>query len=522
MRTFCLFLILSWASADLLLGQEPLFLHVYDPNPGNAFEADKGTNIILQDSSFYLGGGFINVFGGRSIQLLKLDPNGGVQKQAVLESATNDLILSEGGGWAFTTDGNILIAGESLDNTGNYMRSTMAKITPDLDTIWIRYFGNTGHKNFGFSVWETPDQHYMLFSTRQSAPGEQSTRLILTDTAGQLIWDKILPDSFDQTWNGNLRPTPDGNAVFCAHTETLPAPNGEADNVTIAKINAGGDVLWRTTLHNFTSPYLQHAIITALKNGGSAVTWAKDTAVWGPGIGLAEFRTLSGLDASGQKIWETSWSDLSVRYINSLKTAANGDIIGCGAFGYGWQGEQAKGWIFRLNPSGEKLWERFYTDSLQRPWSPLYLYDITEMPDGRLAAAGTVLDTISGGQPVNFNLALLVVDSAGCLQPGCGGSLQLVTAVNTPSTPFSVRAARLQVYPNPATESLTLQLSENQEDRVGWFSVYDMLGRLILRQPATSGKIRLDIHTWPGGFYRADANARDGQLLSTCKLMVRH
>ena len=143
--------------------------------------------------------------------------------------------------------------------------------------------------------------------------------------------------------------------------------------------------------------------------------WSRDTFGAPPEI-KSGFQELNCIDSDGNTLWRHAWLDQSLRYFYRIITAANGDILGVGAYLHN-DDEKGKAVIFRASQAGEILWERHYSDSIQRPWSPyMEMLDICELADGRIAATGVVFDTNAVGS-LNPNIAVLVVgarDRSGC------------------------------------------------------------------------------------------------------------
>jgi len=79
--------------------QAPLLFRVIDPNPANYLQSDKGTNVFMLDSFYYIVDGFINATGNGSQEILKTDRWGNVVARTTLEGPTADIAIAEGGGY---------------------------------------------------------------------------------------------------------------------------------------------------------------------------------------------------------------------------------------------------------------------------------------------------------------------------------------------------------------------------------------------------------------------------------------
>jgi predicted outer membrane repeat protein len=70
------------------------------------------------------------------------------------------------------------------------------------------------------------------------------------------------------------------------------------------------------------------------------------------------------------------------------------------------------------------------------------------------------------------------------------------------------KAGKLSFYPNPATDSFTLEAGEE----AGMVSIYDLCGKVVLTQPVT-GKSQIDIHALQQGVYVVKINGLIGNLV---------
>ena len=210
------------------------------------------------------------------------------------------------------------------------------------------------------------------------------------------------------------------------------------------------------------------------------------------------------MDSDGNTLWRHGWLDNSLRYFYRIVPAANGDILGVGAY-LNVDDDKGKAVIFRASQAGEILWERHYSDSIQRPWSPFTeMYDICELADGRLAATGVVLDTNALGS-FNPNIGLLVVGADGCLEPGCTGITQYVTGAFEPFAQ-SPQLPQLLCSPNPANDFLSIKLpiplgSTAQKQSLKY---YDALGRTVADVPWGDDQegLQIAVKDWPPGVYQ--------------------
>lgn len=517
-----IFFIVGW-----LLGIIPAatqtnsFFKVLDPYPNNHNINDKATNIFQVDSFYYLIDGFSDEIPGRSQRLIKLDMAGNSVKETVLEGPYNDLLIAEGGGHFITHDGYILFTGEWFNTEIGKMGTFLIKMDADLNVIWSQYYSNaTGNGNYyGAGVVETDDgQHYLLYAS------SKSTYLLKTDTSGTLLWSKVIPDEVPQSINGNMIKTQDGHVLITTYVYVNNNPGSYDYTASMAKVDYNGNLVWRKDVDNYTnSGEQQEPMATLLHNGGFAVAWANDSFPWIPNVTIPNFSSLYIMDPSGIKQREVRFDRYGLRSIFSLITASNGDII-AGGYNYEASGGQEKGWLFRATPEGDILWERYFSDSLQRPWSPIFFYDIIENTDGNIVCVGDVEDSIpSIGINVdrNINMVLLITDHEGCLHSGCPSGLQYITAAPEASHPEPLQW--LEVAPNPANDILKVNLPALANVKTMRLELWDAVGRVAVKHPLNEPgeQEEIDISLLLSGYYIL-VLYENGVIRARNKIIIQH
>jgi hypothetical protein len=115
-----------------------------------------------------------------------------------------------------------------------------------------------------------------------------------------------------------------------------------------------------------------------------------------------------------------------------------------------------------------------------------------------------VLDSTDIEGVFNSNVVLLVMDSLGCVEPGCTGVKQYFVSTSEPlfsPVPLSV----LQVYPNPTEGPFTVVLPPELRARQQLeLRLYDASGRMLRRLPWPALAQSMDVSEslWAEGVYR--------------------
>lgn len=498
-----LFFVLWWSVEIISVSaQQAPLLKVIDPHPDNPYQSDKADNVIATDSCYFLVDGLVNAEGKRYQKIIKTSLGAAILDTITLTGPFNDLAIADGGGSCVTHDGYILFTGEWFNPETEKMGAFLIKMDANLNVLWSQYYSNPiGNGNYyGASVVETDDgQHYLLYASAKS------TYLLKTDTAGALIWSKVIPDDVPTSINGNMIKTQDGHVLITTYVHVNNNPGSYDYTASMAKVDYEGNLIWRKDVDNYTnSGEQQEPMATLLDNGGFAVMWANDSFPWVPNVTVPNFSSLYIMDSNGVKQREVRFDRYGIRRIFSTITAANGDIIAVG-YNYEAYGGEEQGWLFRATPAGDILWERYFSDSLQRPWSPIFFYDMTETSDGHIICIGYIEDSIPGisiNVDRNINMAILMTDADGCLVPDCPGGLQYITSA--PEAPGLNEPLRwLEVAPNPAQTTLTVRLPDRVQHSAARLQLFDVMGRVVLDQEADGiiGWQELDVQGLSPGFY---------------------
>jgi hypothetical protein len=114
-----------------------------------------------------------------------------------------------------------------------------------------------------------------------------------------------------------------------------------------------------------------------------------------------------------------------------------------------------------------------------------------------ITATGTVADTLR--QFMYYITANTITDSTIIGNP--------TTAINQPV--IEIRD-RIKVYPNPATNMVWV---DDIEGKLNEVELYDVQGRLVIKQQAGGSKTSVNITTLPPGLYLVRVTMKDGETI---------
>jgi len=227
--------------------------------------------------------------------------------------------------------------------------------------------------------------------------------------------------------------------------------------------------------------------------------------------------SMVGLSFEGDSLWQFKvdvgdpFEDLRTYDIYEMTSCANDDILICGEFENGDSNDA--GFIMRISPEGELLWERSY-------WSydnngglrDSYLSALREMPDGSIVAIGSMQQESVIGAEEDF--WILKVGANGCYrdEDDCDD-----VSVNQWLTSIDdvLNETILVLYPNPVRDILTIESEEIIEATV----IYSMDGRILSSLQQHNTNIRLDVSNLKDGIYYLSVITSAG---TSVKSFVKH
>jgi hypothetical protein len=197
-------------------------------------------------------------------------------------------------------------------------------------------------------------------------------------------------------------------------------------------------------------------------------------------------RFLARLDSNFNFKWRTVFNASETKDIYSKKRISDYGIVLVG-FKHDNNTVFPVGWIAKIDSSGNKLWEHFYTHD-NNTITYNYFSDFQETFDHGFIVCGTTW----GGQSQDSWIVKL--DSNGCLDTTCG--------FNTGTVEVFYPNSSLDIFPNPSTDKVTINYYLTQ-GKTGKLSVINMLGEKMKDQLLSQGskQMEINISQWAKGIY---------------------
>ncbi|HRK81121.1 MAG TPA: T9SS type A sorting domain-containing protein [Saprospiraceae bacterium] len=332
-----------------------------------------------------------------------------------------------------------------------------------------------------------------------------------------LVWERFLGPSFSWQGLGKIVESVDGEIVFGRRVCLHPSGLCTKENLLITRTDSTGQEIW-SIMHPEKADNT-HPSMVAMDNGEVAVSWARD--LWEELDSMIPYPpSVLWYSREGELVRRYDFASTVGRDIFNLKIASNGDIFGVGMGDRRAESMGLTGWLFRLSPQGELLWERYISD-IRNSVKLQYFRDLHEEPDGSLVLVGSHNDTFPDHIPFvnNPNVWFVRLDSTGCFEPGCG-SIQVITSAQEPLAMPS-GSPELILFPNPAGASFSL-LMEGYSQPVypAQAKMWDMQGRLLEERTVGAPSEIWYCEDRPPGVYWIQIHTSAGQA-GVAKLVKR-
>jgi Secretion system C-terminal sorting domain len=358
------------------------------------------------------------------------------------------------------------------------------------DTLWTKSYPSQ-YNDYILQILETGDEGLvMIASTRTAVPNTNRLRLIKTDKSGNLVWEKFYSGfKWQSPWQSCI--ASDGNILLAYDAKGA----GEFYySGILMKINVNGQTLWIRKFNQSDS--YAHPKVAQLQNGDIAFAWTVDTF----SVFIYDFPPIIYiLDSLGNIKTSHIIYSQSLRTIFALRVLPNGDLLGIGsADGPNATSFSTGGWLFRMSPDGQLLWERAISD---KRYGIGEFMDAVATPDNGILATGN----ISAKNDINQIYTWVVkVDGNGCYESDCD-SILLITP--TGEITFPDRSYRL--YPNPATDFFYIEGLTGTEERD--FEIYNTLGQTVLSIPFPQANI-VNVDQLPSGLYKVKITSKNNSF----------
>ncbi len=443
--------------------------------------------------------------GGYDCWVLKLSPLGEPEWKKSYGGTNNE--------WAYsiqqTMDGGYIMAGFSQSNnfdvSGNHGGPDfwVVKLSQTGGLQWQKSMGGSGWEE-AFAIQQTTDGGYIVVGLSDSSDGDLNSNngatdfwVVKLDSLGEITWQKSLGGSHHDHANA-VKQTPDGGYIIAGQASSNDGDasglNGASD-LWVVKLDFEGELEWQRMLGSTGQDRAHDVSLT--DDGGFIVAGASardDGDVTGHHGGVDFW--LVKLDFLGKIIWQKSLGGSQDDFAVSVQQTSDGGFVAAGST-HSTDGDVLDNdggvdmWVVKLGKDGDLQWQKAIGGT-------------------KADRANSIQQTADGG----FILAGRSTSSNGDATYNRGLPDYWVVKLSpetTSSTLSPLAHNPLELYPNPTSQSITVQIpGELDETRLS-VRITDLLGREILQRACNNGET-LDLAQLPNGMFLLSATSASGKV----------
>jgi hypothetical protein len=340
-----------------------------------------------KDGGYFAAGKSYGMNGIPDAVLIKINEEGSLEWQKsygmVKEEAYYPCSVAE------TSDGGYILATDSV-NTGSSKAEDVdilvLKLSSDGSILWQKTYGReTSAEYTRGEILQTRDGGFILVGA--IVPLETTTPSILIlklDSAGNILWDKIFKTPGMQ-WGDSVQQTSDGGYIVGGEVLGYPSiRSAEKAHPLILKLDPNGNVMWQKLYegHGKVSIYRVNIIVTR-DNGYLVADSVEDATRYQWGLKYNGDFWVFKLDPSGNILWQNLYGGSQWDQPYALCETRDGQYAVGGyteSYGEGSSG----GWILKLGSAGNIVWQKAYCE---KSYGNL-LFSISQKSSGDFLAAG--------------------------------------------------------------------------------------------------------------------------------------
>lgn len=243
-----------------------------------------------------------------------------------------------------------------------------------LNAQWAKTFGDIW-KDRLYAITETQDGEFVAVGSAELPMVEGNwidTLVVKLSSEGDVVWSRAY-GWLEHDWFEAVFPLEDGGFIAAGSYEDIWY---DLRYAMILKLDAGGNLVWRR--------------IYSVGGLNSRVESAKQTIDGGIillGTGYSEYVpepdiTVTKLNARGDVVWSKSYKGSKDDIPDAIQPTTDGGFI-VAANSRSYPSEKRDGWLMRLDPAGEILWQKRYTGGADE-----WIYDVQQTSDQGFILAG--------------------------------------------------------------------------------------------------------------------------------------
>ncbi len=439
----------------------------------------------------------------QGVLLTMFDSSGNLLKQKnIMFPDSNSIALDDGYGIIKTSDGGYALVAASYPK----LNTVFIKVNYDLEVEIIKEFeDDTVRRQLGYSKIIGLPNGYVFFGTTVYYEGinfgEGDGAAMRVDLQGNVLWRKSYGyaganERFESGFSFN-----DSTFVFAGsyrwsydwfHQKRIIYVidgNGNEKKAWTESENSAAvisQILPNPTRDGYiTFNDVFKGLFTGVANGNDKIA-----------------HTFTELDSNFQTKWTTP---VATNLYDGEKFLAfyqtkSGNYIGAGGrskFTAEVGNSDSNGWFFSISPTGDSLWANIIKGGTSFAYSNHVFNGIGELSSGNIILSGAISEF--GANPLNSYAGekcwLVKIGKDGCADELCSVNADKILTLSPPE--------RLKIYPNPASDELTIELLPNLQSGRLTLRLCNQLGQTVHSQAwrEESPTQTISVASLPSGFY---------------------
>jgi len=380
------------------------FNKLYSPYGNNPNTSYTLTTILGKGSDYIAAGGGFDTINNNygSLYFCYIDSIGNIAKITSFTrngynyySNISSLIELKNGGYCFIGE---------MDTANNNPIHFVIRFDQNMDTLWSKIILYDTIWESLRKVRETSDKGFIFVGEREISFDNLGVLLVKTDSMGNQLWKKIIPLS-NLSGVGNVLETSDKGFLIKGFTESTVQGDG---NPFLMKTDSAGNVIWAKIIGG--NEYDGGGGMAITKQGDYLFAYGYSTYTypfnenWNARLNIIKYAP------DGSVIWNRMYDTIRLDLAAcKIQVLPNNDFIVMGSYAARGINNFFPSFLFKFNTNGDSVWRKIY-------FNKNYSNDMNLLADNVLNADGsiTACGWLNGDTLVpNQQIWLLKTDSMG-------------------------------------------------------------------------------------------------------------
>lgn len=458
--------------------------------------------MAVQGNQYYaVGGGFLVNDGSSPINIivLKLDSLGNEIEGKNFGDTLHDWYSGNNESLSPVNSGGYILGSTRINRQNNHKSVLLTRFNENLDTLWAKSYIDTSDYVAGLSSIQGRDGNFYVVGTKKVASLTTGMLLIKTDTSGNLLSRSCYSEAYHYIKEGyNICNTFDGGFLLgggysyynynysgdwdILHVDSSGFKKDEwlFGNPNFDDATPGAFSLTKDSGYLFSGGYVTHLTNNNAQVGnGRIVKMDKNFNV------VLDRQYQIGTYSTGiRKVLELNNGDLVAFFFKLDSSQIPGNFY------------NKPGWgLIKLNAQGNEIWRHtYYPFNNDSTINMLNIYTLNQTPDGGFILSGTA--TKDSETPAQ-QMWVVKTDSMGC----DGSPQNCDTTTQVESRKLKVESVKLNVFPNPAREFVTVgTLNSIQGANI---IITDLLSKVVYEETIqqNTNYSKISVKNFPEGVY---------------------